>query len=220
MKQRQPNHDLKTWRLLAVVVGALAAQSVLAQGVIKGDPAKAQQIVTQVCAACHAADGNSAIPINPSLAGQHPEYTYKQLMNFKSQGGKPAERNNGVMAGMVANLSEDDMKNIAAYFAAQKAKPGVARNAALVKQGEAIYRGGVAAKGVAACASCHAPNGAGMPAQFPRLAGQHADYTASQLKAFRAGQRANDAAQMMRGVAAKMSDQEIAAVSEYIAGLR
>jgi cytochrome c553 len=220
MKQRQPNHDLKTWRLLAVVVGALAAQSVLAQGVIKGDPAKAQQIVTQVCAACHAADGNSAIPINPSLAGQHPEYTYKQLMNFKSQGGKPAERNNGVMAGMVANLSEDDMKNIAAYFAAQKAKPGVARNAALVKQGEAIYRGGVAAKGVAACASCHAPNGAGMPAQFPRLAGQHADYTASQLKAFRAGQRANDAAQRMRGVAAKMSDQEIAAVSEYIAGLR
>ena len=220
MEHRQLSRNPKTWRLLAVVVGALAAQSVLAQGVIKGDPAKAQQIVNQVCAACHAADGNSAIPVNPSLAGQHPEYIYKQLMNFKPQGGKPAERNNGIMAGMVANLSEDDMKNLAAYFASQKAKPGVARDAKLVKQGEAIYRGGVAAKGVPACASCHAPNGAGMPAQFPRLAGQHAEYTSGQLKAFRAGQRANDAAQMMRGVAAKLSDQEIAAVSEYISGLR
>ncbi len=220
MEHRLSNRDLKSWRLLAVVVGALAAHSVLAQGVIKGDPSKAQQIVTQVCAACHAADGNSAIPVNPSLAGQHPEYTYKQLMNFKAQGGKPAERNNAIMAGMVANLSDDDMKNLATYFSSQKAKPGVARDAVLVKQGEAIYRGGVAAKGVPACASCHSPNGAGMPAQFPRLAGQHADYTSGQLKAFRVGQRANDAAQMMRGVAAKMSDQEIAAVSEYIAGLR
>ncbi len=220
MEQRQPNRDLKTWRLLAVVVGALAAQSVLAQGVIKGDPAKGQPIASQVCAACHAADGNSGMPVNPSLAAQHPEYIYKQLMNFKSQGGKPAERNNGVMAGMVANLSEDDMKNLAAYFASQKARPTVARDAALAKQGEAIYRGGVVAKGVPACASCHSPNGAGMPAQFPRLAGQHAEYTSTQLKAFRVGQRANDAAQMMRGVAAKMSDQEIAAVSEYIAGLR
>lgn len=220
MEHRPPSRDLKTWRLLAVVVGALAAHNGLAQGVIKGDPAKAQQIVTQVCAACHAADGNSAIPMNPSLAGQHPEYTYKQLVNFKSQGGKPAERNNAIMAGMVANLSEDDMKNLAAYFASQKAKPGVARDAKLVKQGEAIYRGGIAAKGVAACASCHSPSGAGMPAQFPRLAGQHVDYTSSQLKAFRGGQRVNDAAQMMRGVAAKMSDQEIAAVSEYISGLR
>ncbi len=220
MEHRHLNRNLKSWRLLALVVGALAAQSLAAQGVIKGDPAKGQQIATQVCAACHAADGNSAIPVNPSLAGQHPEYTYKQLVNFKPQGGKPAERNNAVMAGMVANLSDDDMKNLAAYFASQKAKPGVARDANLVKQGEAIYRGGVAAKGVPACASCHSPNGAGMPAQFPRLAGQHADYTSGQLKAFRVGQRANDAAQMMRGVAAKMSDQEIAAVSEYIAGLR
>lgn len=220
MAQRDLNRDLKTWRLWAVMAGALAAQGVLAQGVIKGDPAKAQQIVTQVCVACHAADGNSTMAVNPSLAGQHPEYTYKQLMNFKPQGGKPAERNNGVMAGMVANLSDEDMKNLAAYFAAQKAKPRAARDAALAKQGEAIYRGGITTKGVAACASCHALNGAGMPAQFPRLAGQHAEYTAGQLKAFRGGQRANDPGQMMRGVAAKMSDQEITAVSEYIAGLR
>jgi cytochrome c553 len=214
------NRQPKTWRLWTAMAVALVAPAAAAQGVIKGDPAKAQQIVTQVCTACHAADGNSLIPANPSLSGQHPEYTYKQLRNFKSQGGKPAERNNGVMAGMVANLSEDDMKNLAAYFAVQKAKPRVARDAALAKQGEAIYRGGIQAKGVAACASCHAPNGAGMPAQFPRLAGQHAEYTAAQLTAFRSGQRANDSAQMMRGVAAKMNDQEIKAVSEYIAGLR
>ncbi len=220
MEHRQPTRSPQIWRSFLATALLLAAQGVAAQGAIKGDPAKAQQIVIQVCVACHAADGNSPIPVNPSLAGQHPEYTYKQLMNFKPQGGKPAERNNAVMAGMVANLSEDDMKNIAAYFAAQKAKPGVARDAALARQGEAIYRGGIMSKGIAACASCHAPNGAGMPAQYPRLAGQHAEYTAGQLKAFRAGQRVNDAAKMMRGVAAKLNDQEIAAVSEYIAGLR
>lgn len=220
MDHRRMNRQPKTWRLWTAMAVALVAPAAAAQGVIKGDPAKAQQIVTQVCTACHAADGNSLIPANPSLSGQHPEYTYKQLRNFKSQGGKPAERNNGVMAGMVANLSEDDMKNLAAYFAVQKPKPRVARDATLAKQGEAIYRGGIQAKGVAACASCHAPNGVGMPAQFPRLAGQHAEYTAAQLTAFRAGQRANDPAQMMRGVAAKMNDQEIKAVSEYIAGLR
>lgn len=220
MKHRHPNRHLKLGRIVAAVAGALTMQAAFAQGVIKGDPAKAQQIVTQVCVACHAADGNSTIPANPSLAAQHPEYTYKQLVNFKSQGGKPAERNNGVMAGMVANLSDDDMKNLAAYYSVQKVKPRTARDATLAKQGEAIYRGGIAAKGVPACAACHSPNGAGMPAQYPRLAAQHAEYTAAQLKAFRGGQRANDAAQMMRGVAAKMNDQEIAAVSEYIAGLR
>lgn len=221
MKHRHLNRHLKFWRLWAVVMaGALVAQNVLAQGVIKGDPVKAQQVVNQVCVACHAADGNSLIPANPILAGQHPEYTYKQLMNFKPQAGKPAERNNGVMAGMVATLSTEDMKNLAVYYAGQKPKSRAARDAALAKQGEAIYRGGVIGKNVPACAACHAPNGAGVPAQFPRLAGQHAEYTTAQLKAFRSGQRANDTAQMMRGVAAKMNDQEIAAVSEYIAGLR
>ena len=220
MDHRRSNRQLKNLRFWAAVAVALVAPVAVAQGVVKGDPAKAQPIVTQVCVACHAVDGNSAIPANPNLAGQHPEYTYKQLRNFKSQGGKPAERSNGVMAGMVANLSDDDMKNLAVYFAAQKPKSQAARDAALAKQGETIYRGGIQAKGVAACASCHAPNGTGMPAQFPRVAGQHAEYTATQLTAFRAGQRANDPAQMMRMIAAKMSDQEIKAVSEYIAGLR
>lgn len=204
----------------ALLASALCATSALAQGVVKGDPAKAQQLVTQVCAACHGADGNSAAAVNPSLAGQHPEYTAKQLADFKSQGGKPAARPNAVMAGMVGNLSADDMNNLAAYFAAQKPKPRSARDPELVKLGQSIYRGGVLAKGVAACASCHAPNGAGIPAQYPRISGQHAEYTASQLKAFRSGERANDANRMMRMTAAKLTDREIAAVSEYVAGLR
>lgn len=206
--------------IMAAVAGALISSLTHAQGVVKGDPAKAQQIVTQVCAACHGADGNSAISVNPSLAGQHPEYTLKQLLNFKPQDGKPAERGNAVMAGMVASLSADDMRNLAVYFAGQKPKLRAARDPELVKLGQAIYRGGILDKGVAACASCHSPNGAGIPAQFPRLAGQHAEYTAAQLKAFRSGERANDPNRMMRGVAVKLSDREISAVAEYIAGLR
>lgn len=206
--------------IMAAVAGALISSLTYAQGVVKGDSAKAQQVVNQVCAACHGADGNSAIPANPSLAGQHPEYTLKQLKNFKPQNGKPAQRGNAVMAGMVANISADDMSNIAVYFAGQKPKPRAARDPELVKLGQAIYRGGILGKSVAACASCHSPDGAGMPAQFPRLAGQHAEYTAAQLKAFRSGERANDPNRMMRSVAIKLSDREISAVAEFIAGLR
>lgn len=205
--------------ILATVAGALALPAI-AQSVVKGDSAKAQPIVTQVCAACHGADGNSVAAANPNLAGQHPEYIFKQLSNFKSKDGKPAERANPVMGGMVANLSDDDMKNLAAYFAAQTPKPRSAHDPELVKLGQIIYRSGVASKNVAACASCHSPNGAGMPAQFPRVAGQYAEYTTAQLKAFRTGDRANDPNRMMRLTASKLSDREIAAVSEYIAGLR
>lgn len=191
-----------------------------AQFVIKGDAAKGQEIAGKVCAACHGPDGNSPLAVNPSLAGQHPEYIFKQLDNFKSKGGKPAERNNAVMAGMVAPLSDDDMKNVATYYGKQTARPRAARDPALVMEGQLIYRGGIAAKNVAACASCHSPNGAGMPAQYPRVGGQHAEYTAAQLKAFRSGERKNDPNNMMRAVAAKLSDREIAAVAEFIAGLR
>lgn len=205
---------------MATVVGALVSSLTYAQGVVKGDPAKAQQIATQVCAVCHGTDGNSATPINPNLAGQHPEYTVKQLTNFKAQGDKPAERANAVMAGMVANLSADDMSNLAAYFASQKPKARAARDPELAKLGQAIYRGGTVAKGVAACASCHGPNGAGIPAQFPRLSGQYAEYTEAQLKAFRVGERANDSNRMMRVIAAKLSDREIKAIADYVAGLR
>ena len=204
---------------MAGIACALVSSLSCAQGP-KGDPAKAQSIASQVCAACHGADGNSPIPANPNLAAQHPEYTLKQLINFKSQNGKPAERANPVMSGMVANLSSDDMTNLAAYFANQKAKLGAASDPEQVKHGEQIYRGGIISKSVAACAACHSPDGAGMPAQFPRLAGQHVEYVEAQLKAFRGGGRANDPNHMMRAIAGKLSDDEIKAVAEYISGLR
>ena len=211
---------MKSPWLLVLVTGTLISPAAIAQGDVKADLAKAQQVASQVCAACHAADGNSTQAVNPVLAGQHADYTLKQLVNFKSQGGKPAERSNPIMAGMVANLSADDMLSLAAYFETQKPKPRAARDAELARLGQAIYRGGILAKNVAACTACHAPNGAGVPAQFPRLAGQYAEYTTAQLKAFRSGERTNDANRTMRTVAEKLSDREIAAVAEYIAGLR
>ena len=182
----------------------------------KADLARGSQVATQVCAACHAADGNSPAAANPKLAGQHPEYLSKQLAAFKEN----KARKNPVMMGFAAALTPEDMANVSAHFAAQKPKEGAARNAATVKLGEKIYRGGVADKGIAACASCHGPAGSGIPAQYPRLAGQWADYTKTQLMAFRAGERQNDPQGMMRGVAAKLSDKEIDAVADYIAGLK
>ncbi len=207
-------------RIMALAAMLAAAAAAAAEPPFKGDAAKAQPMVNQVCAACHAADGNSQIAVNPKLAGQIPEYLHKQLTNFKPAAGKKAERDNPVMAGMVAGLSPEDMRNLAAYFAGQAAKPGAAKSKDLVALGQKIYRGGIASKGVAACASCHGPNGAGMPAQYPRLSGQHAEYVEVQLKAFRSGERANDPGSMMRGVAEKLSDREIQGVSDYIAGLR
>jgi cytochrome c553 len=206
--------------LAASVAGALLSTAALAQAPAKPDTARGQQIAAQVCAACHAPDGNSALSPNPVLAGQHAEYTRKQLMNFKSHGGKPAERPNPIMAGMVANLSDDDMRSLAAYFEMQKPRARAARDAELVKLGRSIYRGGIAAKQVAACTACHGPSGAGVPAQFPRIAGQLSEYTTAQLKAFRAGERANDPNRTMRVVAERLSDREIAALAEYISGLR
>lgn len=179
-----------------------------------GDSSKGQMIVGKVCAACHGFDGNSFLPANPSLAGQHEEYLYKQLAEFKS-----GARNNAVMAGMVATLSADDLRNVAAYYASQAPRQMSAADKDLVAQGRRLYRGGNRANGVAACAGCHSPNGAGIPAQFPRLASQHAEYVATQLKAFRAGQRVNDPNQMMRATAVKLTDQDIAALAEYISGL-
>jgi cytochrome c553 len=204
----------------AALAGAFISAAAYGQVALKGDPAKAQQIVTQVCAACHGADGNSAIPANPVIAAQHPQYAFKQLTNFKAEGGKPAERPSAVMTAMVSTLSRDDMANLALYFGTQQAKPRSARDAELVKLGQQIYRGGIMKKNVAACASCHGPNGAGIPAQFPRLAGQHAQYTEATLKAFRGGERANDPNRMMRLIADKLSDREILAVSQFIQGLR
>lgn len=186
----------------------------------KADSAKGKVTAETICVACHGADGNSQTSANPILAGQGEEYLYKQLKNFKAADGKPAARNNPIMAGMVAGLSDDDMKNVAAWFAGQKQKPAAAKDQSKIALGKKLWRQGDFAKGVPACAGCHGPSGAGLPAQYPRLAGQYAEYTEVQLKAFRLDERANDPAKMMRMVAAKLSDAEIKAVSEYAAGLR
>lgn len=186
----------------------------------KADPAKGQAIVNKVCVACHAADGNSVAPANPKLAGQVPEYLQKQLMDFKAGAGGKAARPNAVMSGFAATLSNDDMRDVAAYFSAQKPAPGSAKNKDTIVIGQRLWRGGDASKGLAACAGCHGATGAGLPVQYPRLAGQHADYIEAQLKAFRAKERSNDPAGMMRTIAAKMTDAEMKAVADYIAGLR
>ncbi len=197
--------------LAAPVFSAFAAGD--APKVAKPDLVKGEASYTAVCAACHGADGNSAIAVNPTLAQQHPEYLVKQLQEFKS-----GKRNNPIMKGFASMLTDEDMRNIAYWAASKPAKAGFAKDKELVALGERIYRGGVADRNIAACAGCHSPNGAGIPAQYPRLSGQHADYTVAQLNTFRDGSRANS--QQMTQVAAKLNDKEIKAVADYIAGLR
>jgi cytochrome c553 len=179
----------------------------------KPDLAQGEQKFTAVCVACHGAGGNSGVPGNPKLAQQHPEYIIKQLQEFKA-----GKRKNPIMQGFAAQLSDDDMRNIGYYVASNKAKEGFAKDKALASMGEKIYRGGIADRQIAACAGCHSPNGAGIPAQYPRLSGQHADYTVAQLTQFREGVR-NNSVQMTQ-IAAKLNDREIRAVADYIAGLR
>lgn len=198
-----------------LVCGSLALLPGRAGAADQVEKESARPAGSAVCAACHGADGNSVIPVNPSLAGQHPEYLYKQLRDFKS-----GARGNPLMAGVVAGLSDADMRNLAAYYAMQQPRAGAARDVTLVTAGQKLYRGGNATSGVAACAGCHSPDGAGIPAQYPRLKGQHPDYMLVQLKAFRAGERANDNSAMMRSIAARMTEREMQAVAEYIAGLQ
>lgn len=201
--------------VLAVAAFA-AGHSASEQGGGKfGDPAKGERIAGQVCAACHGVDGNSPLSANPNLAGQHADYLYKQLTEYKS-----GARANAIMAGMVANLSDEDMRDLAAFYASKPAKQGFARDLELVTAGQQLYRAGVPDKGIAACSACHSPDGTGVPPQYPRVSGQHAEYTAAQLRAFRAGARNNDVNAMMRMVAARLSESEIDALAEYISGLR
>jgi cytochrome c553 len=197
---------------LAAAVHAGAAFAADPAPAAKADPAKGQQTAA-TCLACHTADGSRGVPANPILQGQHPEYIAKQLAEFKA-----GKRKNAVMQGMAAPLSEADMLNVAAFYAGKQAKPGFAKNKDTVALGEQIYRGGILAKAVPACSGCHSPSGAGIPAQYPRVAGQHADYTEAQLVAFRAGARGNSA--QMQAIAHKLNDAEIKAVADYIAGLR
>lgn len=185
------------------------------------DPAKGEALYNNgdgarniiACVSCHGAAGNSTIAQNPKLAGQHAAYLHKQLVDFAGP-----TRNNPVMTGFAKALNEDDMKNIAAYLSAQKSSPGAANDKDTVDIGKKIYRAGIAEANIPACAGCHSPNGAGIPAQYPRIAGQHQDYTAAQLTAYRAGTRSNSI--QMIAIAKRMSDSEIKAVADYVAGLK
>jgi cytochrome c553 len=218
--------------LLAALLGAAASASFAADEpaakpaaaaapvkAAKPDPAKGDTLFnnapanSQSCASCHNADGNSAIAANPKLAQQHPEYILKQLQDFKS-----GKRKSAIMKPLASALSDEDMRNVAWFVGSKKVKPGFAKEKDLVALGEKIYRGGIADRQIPACAGCHSPNGAGIPAQYPRLGGQHADYTMAQLNLFRDGTRQNSP--QMTGVAAKLNDREIKAVADYIAGLR
>jgi cytochrome c553 len=196
---------------LAWMVGAACANTPAAAPA--ADLAKGQATATNVCSACHTADGSRGGPANPILQGQHPEYIAKQLADFKA-----GKRKSPIMQGFAGTLSEEDMRNVAAFYASKKPVQGAAKSKDTVALGEKIFRGGVADRSIPACAGCHSPNGAGIPAQFPRLGGQHADYTEAQLKAYRDGVRNNSA--QMTGVAAKLNDREIKALADYIAGVR
>ena len=198
--------------LLALSVAGLSTQAA-EKAASAPEPAKGATISTAVCAACHTNDGSRGSAANPIIQGQHPDYLVKQLAEFKA-----GKRDNPVMRAMASPLSEADMKNVAAFYAGKQAKPGFAKNKELVALGEKIYRGGVADRSVPACSGCHGPSGAGIPAQYPRLAGQHADYVEAQLVAFRGGARRNNPA--MTAIAAKLSDREVKALADYVAGLR
>lgn len=198
---------------LCLTASAFAAELTGAAPAAKPDLVKGEASFAALCAACHGADGNSTIAGNPKLAQQHPQYLVKQLQDFKS-----GQRASAVMAGMVANLSPADIGNIAYWLGSKNATPGFAMDKELVLLGERIYRGGLADRQIAACAGCHSPNGAGIPAQFARLSGQHAEYSAAQLLGFREGTRKNSL--QMTQITARMNDREIRAVADYIAGLR
>lgn len=208
--------------LYVAAIALWPAASALAQDpAAKPDLAKAQTIVNQVCAACHGTDGNSPSPANPSLAGLPAEYITAQLAHFKS-----GVRANPVMLGMSAALSPADMVALGAYYAHQKPKGLTAKDPELVKIGQGLYRGGDTAHGIPACSACHGPSGAGVPKSYPRLAGQHGEYTYAQLKAFKAGERGADKegkdvnGRIMAAIAAKLSDTQMKALAEYTAGLR
>ena len=199
---------------------AEAAAKPVVPGKPKVDPAVGEALYSSgdasrgvtACITCHGPKGQSAIATWPKLSAQHAAYTAKQLKNFKE-----GTRANPIMMGMAATLTEQDMNNISAYLAAQPVSQGVAQNKDTIALGQSIYRGGIAAKGVPACAACHGPTGAGIPSQYPRMGGQWADYNTAQLLAFREGTRKNST--QMTTIATKLSDQEMKAVADYMAGL-
>lgn len=217
---------IRPWRYAFVAATAVMSTVASAQEAAKAAPAapdldRAKQIATTICAACHGADGNSAVPANPNLAGQIADYITLQLMHFKA-----GIRVNATMQAMAATLSDADMQALGVYFSQQKPKGLAAKDAALVKSGQRLWRGGNAATDVPACAGCHSPTGVGIPKNYPRLAGQYGDYVYAQLKAFKSGERGADKAgkdvngRIMGTIASNMTDDEMKAVADYAMGLR
>ncbi|HEU4851319.1 MAG TPA: c-type cytochrome [Telluria sp.] len=212
---------MKSLLVATLAVSGFASASTPAPAAVKADPAKGASLYDTgdaarglpACVSCHGAGGNSTIAVNPKLSAQFQSYTHKQLVDFTT----PA-RNNPVMTTYAKMLTDDEKKNVAAYLESQQAKPGAARNKDSLDLGKKIYRGGIAGTGVAACASCHGPAGGGIPVQFPRIAGQNTDYTVAQLQAFKSGARTNSP--QMATLAKRMSDEEMKAVADYIAGLK
>ncbi|WP_300088174.1 c-type cytochrome [uncultured Nitrosomonas sp.] len=210
-------------KLTGITVAAIAltfSGFVSAEAPAAGDVEKGKEIAAGICAGCHNPDGNSAIPIYPILAGQYPGYLAKQLHDFKAAEGETAKRDNQIMAPMAATLSEDDIANLAAFYSQQKPQSGPVTDASLVKAGERLYQGGNLENSIPACSSCHSPDGQGIPPHYPKINGQHPGYTLSQLQAFRQGTRKNDTNSAMQTIVSRMSEQEMKAVSEYIATLK
>ena len=197
---------------LMTLVYATHGQAAAPAPTPKPDLERGKQIAATVCVGCHGADGNSPTPANPILAGQHAEYIAAQLAAYKA-----GTRANPIMSGMSAALTPEDMRNVGAWFSRQAPKPSAAKDKALAERGKQIWRGGIAQGNVPACAGCHGAAGAGIPVQYPRLAGQYAELTLGWLKAYAAGNRVNP---IMGAIATKMSEADMKAVSEYIAGLR
>jgi cytochrome c553 len=204
-----------------LAVSGLACAAEVQHAAAKADPAKGATLYDSgdaargvpACASCHGAGGNSTIATNPRLAGQFEAYVHKELVDFTTP-----NRNQPIMTTYAKALTDDEKRNIAAYLAAQKPQQGAARNKDTVELGRKIYRGGIADKGVAACASCHGATAAGIPVKYPRLAGQHQDYTVTQLEAFKSGARNNSVE--MTALSKRLSTEEMKAVADYIAGIK
>lgn len=183
---------------------------------LQGDPAAGQQ-KSAVCVACHEATGNSVNPVWPKIAGQYANYSFAQLLEIRK--GDAGLRQGPLMYPIIQNMTDQDLMDLAAFYATQTMTPGEAQSTS-VALGEKIYRGGNLSSGVSACAACHSPDGMGNEAaKFPRVAGQHAEYLAIQLKNFAAGTRKNSPSQMMHAIAKRMTEEEINAVSQYMSGL-
>ncbi len=201
--------------LALVIPFAVVAQDTAAA---RPDLKRGQEIANSICAACHGADGNSTLGANPKLSGQDMVYLLKQLNDYARPASDKSARVNSIMTGILGGISAADRLHVAAFYASQPPTPGAARNRDTLELGQRIYRAGIPERGVPACGGCHSPSGAGIPAQYPRLAGQHAEYTVSQLKAFHDGTRRNNVP--MAQIAARLSDAEMNAVADYAAGLR